>query len=172
MPARRWKRSAAERTSRQQEGRWDLPQSSAVSAGRCRTGFQRLEAVRFVRTGSGRFPSGFPPRLRRRGFGQRLVDAGLIGDLFRQAMNGAAGSLGSPATGQSPPAGKPDLVGADDRQLSQQTGEDLVPRSRRPLNGSLEPMAFTVQCLARRTSNRLPASTPRSRPQATGRDTA
>jgi len=35
------------------------------------------KVVRLIWTGSGRFPSGFPPRLRRRHFGHRRGEAGL-----------------------------------------------------------------------------------------------
>jgi hypothetical protein len=41
--------------------------------------WRKCELVRLICTGSGRFPSGFPPRLRRHRFGYRLVEAGLIG---------------------------------------------------------------------------------------------
>ena len=39
----------------------------------------RVEVARLIGTGSERFISGFPPRLRRHRFGHRLVEVGLIG---------------------------------------------------------------------------------------------
>ena len=40
--------------------------------------------------------------------------------------------------------------------------DHFLALGNRPLLGSLEPVAFTSQCVARRTKNRFPASTPRS----------